>query len=136
MKHLLSNHNATTLGPLFDKPKPQIPNGKNSDTASMLTGKELKEKGLKLVRENNENWMANAIALASYYAQFHIGDFTGEDIRSYCQIKFIGSPKHPNAWGALINTLLKRKIIVPTGEYRPMKDRSSHARSTPVYKAP
>ena len=114
MKHLLSNHNATTLGPLFDKPKPQIPNGNDS-----TTGQQLKEKGLKLVRENNENWMERAIAGAQDYI-IYPATFTGEDIRVYVQT-YIGYPKHPNAFGALINTLIKRKIIVPTGEHRQMK---------------
>jgi len=130
MKHLRSNHNATTLGPLFDKPKPQIPDGRNSDT-----GQQLKEKGLKLVRENNENWMDDCVDFTTRWFIINgPSDFTGEDIRNGCEY-YVGQPKHPNAWGALINTLIKRKIIVPTGEHRQMKDRSSHARSTPVYKS-
>ena len=114
---------------------PQIPNGRNSDT-----GQQLKEKGLKSVRENNENWMELCVSLLRSGFRYvnHAGhggnDFTGEDIRFHCE-RIIGPPKHPNAYGALINTLIKRKIIVPTGEHRQMKDRSSHARSTPVYKA-
>jgi hypothetical protein len=117
-----------TFGPLFDNPF-------KFTMEYTEVGEQLRDQGIKQVSEHNENWMANTIALASYYAQFHVGDFTGEDIRNYCERKFSGSPKHQNAWGALINTLIKRKIIVPTGEYRQMKDKTSHARKTPVYKA-
>ena len=197
MKHLLSNHNATTLGPLFDKsfvnntPKADTVTSRqvtysvignhpvlarpdkfgiksfneaveystqlvkdgfegvtikedyaclesdDATTASMLTGKELKEKGLALVRENNENWMQRCLESIQNGVGKHWilkSDFTGEDIRFFC-LHHVEYPKHPNAWGALINTLIKRNIIVPTGEYRPMKDKNSHARSTPVYKA-
>ena len=116
MKHLLSNHSATDLGPLFQ------------------TGTQLRDKGLAQVSEHNENWMYHAYRSALYFALSHDSDFTGEDIRFHC-VGHAGEPFTPHAWGALINTLLKRKIIVPTGEYRKMKDRTSHARSTPVYKA-
>ena len=155
MKHLLSNHNETTLGPLFDlaskltyeeiknlphKPIPvseivsrmtasQVPDGNDS-----TTGQQLKEKGIKSVSEHNENWMANAIMTAKRFVYYQglTGTFIGEDIRLACQ--WMPQPKHPNAWGALINTLVKRKIIVPTGEYRQPKDKNSHARAIQVYK--
>jgi hypothetical protein len=97
------------------------------------TGQQLKEKGIREVSEHNENWMGRCLQVAPRYLH-HRADFTGEDLRFLCE-NLAGSPRHHNAWGALISTLIKRKIIVPTGEYRQMKDRSSHARSTPVYKA-
>jgi len=128
MKHLNSNYNATTLGPLFDKPTSQFPDDRNS-----ATGQRLKEKGIKLVSEHNENWMIKAIRNSRDFIAYN-KDFTGEDIRMNVLL-WTGPPRHPNAFGALINTLIKRKIIVPTGEHRQMKDKTSHARSTPVYKA-
>jgi len=129
LKHLNANYNATPLGPLFDKPMPQIP-----DSSDSTTGQQLKEKGIKEVSEHNENWTEHAISTAKGFVAFqNDSTFTGEDIRFACQ--WMPQPKHPNAWGALISTLIKRKIIVPTGEHRQMKDKSSHARSTPVYKA-
>ena len=148
MKHLFSNHNATTLGPLFDKrhctchpdDNPPKPCEQKYAYGDCVESRRLKEKGLKLVRENNENWMELCVSLLRSGFRYvdHAGhggnDFTGEDIRFHCE-RIIGPPRHPNAWGALINTLIKRKIIVPTGEYRPMKDKTSHARSTPVYKS-
>jgi len=131
MKHLDANYNATTLGPLFDKPTSQFPDGNNA-----TTGQQLKEKGIREVSEHNENWMREAIGAAKFFVHYWNpgDDFTGEDIRFHCE-KNVGAPHHPNAFGALINILIKRKVIVPTGEHRQMKDRSSHARSTPVYKS-
>ena len=137
MKHLLSNHNATTLGPLFAAKERIGTLRENKGDRELADGKDLKEKGLQLVRENNDNWMERAIKSVRQYLHYgwYGDDFTGEDIRLACELE-VGHPKHQNAYGALINTLIKRKIIVPTGEYRPMKDKTSHARSTPVYKAP
>ena len=100
-------------------------------------GETLRDQGIKQVSEHNESWMEEALMWAHRYAlefQNTDMDFTGEGIRFFC-LRWIKPPKHPNAWGALISTLIKRKIIVPTGEYRAMKDSSSHARKTPVYKA-
>jgi hypothetical protein len=102
----------------------------------ITNGEQLRDQGIKQVSEHNENWMDEAIRAVKLWIRlgFLNEDFTGEDIRIQC-LKLMGHPRHPNAWGALINTLIKRKIIVPTGEYRAMKDSSSHARKTPVYKA-
>ena len=119
MKHAHSDYG--TLGPLFEQ------------------GKVLRDEGIRVVSEHNENWMEGAIqasrAAIDLAFEWRHRDFTGEDIRMEVTM-IMGHPNHPNAWGALINTLIKRKIIVPTGEHRQMKDSRSHARSTPVYKAP
>jgi hypothetical protein len=45
----------------------------------------------------------------------------------------VGHPKHSNAWGSLVNILLKQHVIRPTGIHVPMRDPISHARMTPVY---
>lgn len=101
-----------------------------------LSGEKLRDQGIKQVTSNNENWMDKALDAASSFVLFsrgHVSDLTGEDIRFNLR-SVIGEPKHPNAWGALINTLVKRKIIAPTGEYRQPKDKSSHARAIQVYR--
>ena len=99
----------------------------------------LRDKGIQQVTEHNENWMEKALDRIEFgfipIVRRTYQDFTGEEIRFFLNRKLIGQPKHPNAYGALINTLVKRKIIAPTGQYRQMKDRTSHARSTPVYKS-
>lgn len=91
----------------------------------------MRDEGIKKVADNNEKWMERCVKSVQQF-ETHQDTFTGEDIRFHCGGR-IGYPAHPNAWGALINTLVRRKIIKPTGEYRAMRDDSSHARKTPVY---
>lgn len=98
-----------------------------------LKGKQLRDKGIERVSEHNDDWMNRCIKAASIYVRGNHYDFTGEDIRFVCR-EVCGEPKHPNAWGALTKSLVRRKIIQPTGEYRTPRDRSSHARMIQVYR--
>jgi hypothetical protein len=107
------------------------------ESEDSTTGQQLKEKGIREVSEHNENWMRDAVCWSDKYARQFAGTdvkFAGEDLRFFVS-RWAGEPRHPNAWGALINTLIKRNIIIPTGEHRQMKDSRSHSRSTPVYRA-
>ncbi len=101
------------------------------DFGPLFSGELLRDEALEKVSENNGKWMELCIEAAKVYIEYP-ATFTGEDIRHYCEA-YVGCPHHPNAFGALINTLVRRKIIKPTGEYRAMNDDSSHARKTPVY---
>lgn len=96
-------------------------------------GKQLRDQGIKQVSNHNESWMEKCIKYATERAAKATRDFTGEDIRFSCELA-IGSPNHPNGWGALTNALVKRKIIVPTGEWRKAKNETSHARNIQVYR--
>lgn len=90
-----------------------------------------RDDGIGRVTHNvGEAWMAGALRhlLAIPYA-----DFTGEDVRKHLLAKGYAKPHHANAWGAVMMTAVKRGLIEKTGEYRPMKDKRSHARATPVY---
>ena len=99
----------------------------------LFTGEVLRDEGIKKVAEHNESWMERATKYVEDWSPLYDWyDFTGEDLRFMLNHK-VGLPRHPNAYGALINTLVRRKIIKPTGEYRAMRDDSSHARKTPVY---
>lgn len=109
----------------------------DSDFGPLFSGELLRDEAIAKVSDNNEKWMAVALESAEYFVSMHDGEmrhrtFIGEDVRHHCE-GAAGCPAHPNAWGALINTLVRRKIIKPTGEYRAMRDDSSHARKTPVY---
>lgn len=92
--------------------------------------------GLQQVESNNETWMTLAllevenVRRSSQWANVQSG-FTGEDLRH--MIRSVGKPDSPNAYGALVMTLVKRKVLIATGEYRAMKDKKSHARKTPIY---
>ena len=103
---------------------------KGFDDLPLFTGEVLRDEGIKKVAGHNLSWMEMCIVKAENSFWDH--RFTGEDIRRVLSYQ-VGLPHHPNAWGALVNTLVRRKIIKPTGEYRAMKDDSSHARRTPVY---
>ncbi len=103
----------------------------DKDFGPLFTGEVLRDEAIAKVSDNNGKWMELCVEVATRFASVY-HDFTGEDIRMDCG-KWVGLPHHSNAWGALINTLVRRKIIKPTGEYRKMKDDRSHARRTPVY---
>ncbi len=104
----------------------------DSDFGPLFSGELLRDEGIAKVTEHNGKWMERCIEMMGRSHWWGDGTFTGEDIR--LQLGFsVGQPHHPNAWGALVSTLIKRKIIKPTGEYRAMKDENSHARKTPVY---
>ncbi len=104
------------------------------DDLPLFTGEVLRDEGITKVAEHNGKWMELALREAQAFVSYssYLDTFTGEDIRHRVSY-VVGCPHHPNAYGALINTLLKRKIIKPTGEYRAMRDSTSHARRTPVY---
>jgi hypothetical protein len=99
----------------------------------LFSGQIERDKAIAQVSGHNERWMDLCLENSARYIKHHV-DFTGEDIRFYCS-KIVAIPSHPNAWGALIQTLIKKKLIRKTGEYRQMKSEDSHARSTPVYEA-
>ncbi len=106
----------------------------DKDFGPLFSGELLRDEGIAEVSEHNGKWMELCVAEAERLSSSTLtGDkFTGEDLRHHLGRR-IGLPHHSNAWGALINTLVRRKIIKPTGEYRAMRDDSSHARKTPVY---
>ncbi len=103
----------------------------DKDFGPLFIGELLRDERIAQVSEHNVAWMELCIHAAPELGAIE-RVFTGEDLRFYLS-KRVGFPAHSNAWGALIATLIKRKIIRPTGEYRAMKDDSSHARKTPVY---
>jgi hypothetical protein len=58
---------------------------------------------------------------------------TGEDVR-VAIVNTVGEPHHHNAWGAMIKSAVKQRLIIPTGKWRPMKLPQSHARVSPIYR--
>lgn len=57
---------------------------------------------------------------------------TGETLRVYLLGRGV-VPHHHNAWGALVMTAVRQKLLFPTGRYEAMRTAPSHARRTPVY---
>lgn len=94
-----------------------------------------RDEALDQVEENAAPWFDQGIAQVAMLAATRRADerFRGEQIRYWVREE-IGEPHHPNAWGALINAAVRRKIIVDTGEEQQMSKPSSHARRTAVYR--
>lgn len=58
---------------------------------------------------------------------------TGEDIRLACAERGI-VPHVANAWGGIVNRLIRSGVLEPTGQRVAMLAPGSHARKTDVYR--
>ena len=56
---------------------------------------------------------------------------TAEDILHY--LAGFEQPPTPNTWGALMNALVRDKILAPTGSRHPLRSQHSHGRMGSVY---
>lgn len=90
-----------------------------------------RDAALEQVADNNVGWLRQAVAEMAALPDGT--EDTGEGFRKRLLDRGLRPPAHPNAWGSLTMTLTKRKVLVPTGEYRPMTEAKSHGRKTPVY---
>ncbi len=89
-----------------------------------------RDQALAQVEENNSDWVARAMRA---FEALPVGmEMTGEVLRERVTAA-AGAPKHHNAWGAFTNKLIRRGLLVPTGEMRPMRSEKSNARKTPVH---
>jgi hypothetical protein len=101
------------------------------DLFDLAEGKRLRDRGIEQISNHNEPWIVLCQREAEHFISTR-DSFTGEDIRFHCQFK-VGLPRHPNGWGALINSLVKRKIIRANGQLFQSKNETSHARKAQVY---
>lgn len=86
---------------------------------------------LDAVAENNVGWLKLALD-----AMKRIPDGTeqtGEGFRMLLLERGLGEPRHAGAWGAFTGQLVRKGILVPTGDWQPMKQKASHGRLTRVY---
>ena len=90
-----------------------------------------RDEALAQVAANNPTWMDDALGAINNMPTCWAG--IGEDLRGYVS-SVVGDPGHPNAWGALINTAVRRGLLFPTGRYLKMRQKKSHARKTPEYR--
>ena len=103
---------------------------KDISQGDLFAGRELRDQGIESVTENSKRWQDEALQIIAG-AQFF--QATGEELRAPI-VAAIGEPHHPNAWGALINTALKRGLIAKTGRYTQMRRASAHARVNAIYR--
>ena len=89
---------------------------------------------LKQVADHNPSWLLRAVKYVSESPDLHrqLRTFTGEQLRLTIS-PVVGIPEHVNAWGTLVNYLVRQKIIKPTGKWVSMSTKTSHARQTRVY---
>ena len=99
-----------------------------------LKSREERDKALKQVSENSEEWFPKAVAALPTIVGMMPPEFSPEELRT-AMSGVIGNPHHHNAWGALTNTAVRRKLIVPTGNWGQNRKKESHARVTRLYRA-
>jgi hypothetical protein len=93
--------------------------------------RERRDAGMAQVGSNNAIWMDSALTFIALLPLTWIG--SGEDIRRIVVPK-CGSPKHHNAWGALIRSAIQQRLISRTGRRVKMRAVRSHARQTDEYR--
>ena len=100
------------------------------DLPPKMNAKELRDAGIEQVMEHHRPWIDRALAAV---VRLNLpAEFTGEDIHLLVS-EIVGSTT-PNAWGALINTLLRQGFIEETGRLRQSRRRESHARKNMIYR--
>src|SRR6056297_335820 len=95
-----------------------------SNVRSLDDARTRRDRGITSVTENSQPWMDRAAAAA---LKMPDGECTGEDIRLHVS-ELVGDPHHHNAWGALINRLIRNRVIYSTGMTCHAKLPKAHAR--------
>lgn len=95
---------------------------------------ERKDAVLKQVSDNAGSWMDDVLAAAAQLAVERQGEIvTGEGVRALVE-PLIGPPGHHNAWGAAISNLVRKRYLIQTGRWVPMRAAKSNGRRTPEYR--
>lgn len=90
-----------------------------------------RDTAMRRVAARSDGWMEDALRIVVGIPRLQ--EVTGEEVRQWLLVTGLRKPHHPNAWGALILTAIRRGILVPTDRYRKMRTKKSHARMTRVY---
>lgn len=85
--------------------------------------------GMAQVTANNHGWHSSAFDAIVAIPPTSEGTF--EFFRTKVTPQ-VGEPGHPNAWGALANSLKKNGFLADTGRRAHMIEKRSHGRLTPV----
>jgi hypothetical protein len=89
-----------------------------------------RDEGIAVTTDANESWHDSTLKIIARIPTGWTG--IGEDLRRFVLDAGAGSPKHPNAWGALSMSAIKAGLFVQTGEYRKPQSVKSHARKCAV----
>lgn len=133
-----------TYGDLGDKPF-QMPEGRSKEiiprvaleentTEQQLSLKEAlasRDAVMEEQSERHKGWMS----LASDTFLRLPADWSGigEDLRFALTENGVPAPKTPNVWGVFVGLLVRRGLLVATGERRPMTAPGSNGRRSDVY---
>lgn len=107
------------------------------DTSSQLRlAIEERDKALAKVAGRSSEWIERALSLIPNIRRDGLPHarrlVSGEDVRVWLEQR-MDPPHHHNAYGALIRTAIKRKILLPTDQFVQMRTKKSHARMTRLY---
>jgi hypothetical protein len=120
--------------PLFDAPD-VTPRPSASDPSPALSGcplspSERKVRGLERAVASSP-FLADALRLVPEVLK--PGELVlGEDVRVRIEARGV-EPRSPHAWGALVSTLIERRVLRETGAWRPMRLNRGGSRRTPEY---
>lgn len=95
---------------------------------------EKRDEVLKEIADRQDDWMKRALEAFAQLPQEWTG--LGENIRFDLLAAGLSPPRSPQTWGVLIGILVKRGLLVPTGERRPMTAEGSNGRKSDVYRRP
>lgn len=115
-------------------------------TLDSFAARQLKDKGIDKILTNQAPWLDAAIeqiksmkipdrGLRASQAPYSDNSMPADQIRQRIQ-NTIGEPNHPNAWGALFRTAMRRGLLIDTGRMTKSSITTSHSRRIPVYQIP
>lgn len=92
-----------------------------------------RDSGMDRVVDHNADWSDQVLDYIEWLVPIGWRG-TGEDIRHLALDAGISLPLHSNAWGAVVMLALRRRrLLMKTGRFVPMRDPRSHARMTCEY---
>lgn len=92
----------------------------------IFSGKQLGKEGMKTVIANSsEEWKRQYMMLAKKWCKKR-SLFLSEQFRAYCLDEGLPRPHHPNLWGAMWNSLVKKGWISLSDDYGYCQSLKSH----------
>lgn len=102
-----------------------------SEQLDLLEARARRDTGVQRVGRRNSLWLEEALGLVR--AVVPPGETTGELVRYALRKAGLVEPSNPNAWGALVRTMVTRGLLVDTGRSTHASDVKSHACRIPVW---
>jgi len=97
----------------------------------MTDGHDARDMGIGTVMEGEDRFAVRVMAIVKSLPRGWRG--IGEDIRLLADQHGIPRPHHHNCWGGVMFGCVKAGLLTPTGDWRHMRIKRSHARKSPEY---